>query len=192
MEPPRVAYTRTKSLRDHLVRSKVPPSSYRQNKRQATSGFKKCGKMCVACSHSTNSTSHTCTYTGQPFDITSSISCSTPWVIYSVTCCKQTGQCADLGGPQYVGCTERAGKVRFSEHVGSATQACQTNTSKPVGVHFRSVGHTHADMVFLPIEKVRVKDRFVLEAREAFWIRKYASLKQNAVDEIEHGLNMKK
>ena len=47
-------------------------------------------------------------------------------------------------------------------------------------------------MVFLPIEKVRVKDRFVLEAREAFWIRKYASLKQNTVDIIEHGLNMKK
>ena len=75
--------------------------------------------------------------------------------------------------------------MRFSEHAGTAIQPCQANTSKPVS-------YTYADMAFLPIEKVRVKDRFVLEAREAFWIRKYASLKQNSEEEIEHGLNMKK
>ena len=47
-------------------------------------------------------------------------------------------------------------------------------------------------MSFLPIEKVRSKDRFVLEAREAFWIDKYKSVKNQPVDIIEYGLNLKK
>ena len=91
-------------------------------------------------------------------------------MVYTVTCGKQSGECGQLG-PQYVGCTARAGKVRFSEHVGSATQPSQANTTKPVGEHFRSAGHSHADMKFLPIEQVRKRDRFVLEARESFWIK---------------------
>ena len=93
-----------------------------------------------------------------------------------------TGECGQLG-PQYVGCTERLGKVRFSEHVGSATQPSQATTTKPVGEHFRLPGHSHADMVFLPIEQVRVKDRFVLEARESYWIKNY--------DSLDKGLNKK-
>ena len=104
----------------------------------------------------------------------------------------KTGECAHVGGPQYVGCTARPGKVRFGEHVGSAIQPSQADTSKTLGVHFRSAGHSHADMVFLPIEKVRSRDRFVLEAREAFWIKQYDSVKKEAVEVIEHGLNIKK
>ena len=41
-------------------------------------------------------------------------------------------------------------------------------------------------MRVLPIEKVRSKDRFVLEAREAYWIKKY-----RVVNVLEHGMNMK-
>ena len=94
-------------------------------------------------------------------------------------------------GPQYVGCTERPVKTRFSEYLCSVTQPSQVNTNKPVGVHFRSAGHSHADMVVQPIEKVRSKDRFVLEARERFWIRKYEAVKTQAVEVVEHGLNLK-
>ena len=188
-----VAYSRTKSLRDILVRSKLPPPNHRQEKRLARSGFRKClGRAnCVVCSHSVNSTSHTCNYTGDTHSITSNISCSTPGVVYTVSCQKQSGECARQGGPQYVGCTTRPGKVRFGEHVGSVTQPSQVNTTKPVGAHFRLPGHSHSDMLFLPIEKVVTKDMFVLEAREAFWIRKYDCIKTNTVQEIEHGLNLK-
>ena len=99
--------------------------------------------------------------------------------------------CARLK-PQYIGCTSRPAKVRFSEHLGSAVQPSQADTTKPVGVHFRSAGHNHSVMSFLPIEKVRSKDRFVLEAREAFWIDKYKSVKNQPADIIEYGLNLKK
>jgi hypothetical protein len=46
-------------------------------------------------------------------------------------------------------------------------------------------------MVFLPIEKVVNINKFVLEAREVYWIKKYDCIKTNTVQEIEHGLNMK-
>ena len=121
----------------------------------------------------------------------SNITCSTPGVIYTVSCRKQSGECARVRGPQYVGCTTRAAKVRFGEHVGSVTQPSQANTIKPVGVHFRLAGHSHSDMEFLPIEKVMNKDKFVLEAREDYWIKRYDSVKTQLVEEVEHGLNLK-
>ena len=117
--------------------------------------------------------------------------CITPGVIYSITCSKGSGQCAQVKGPQYIGCTDRPFKKRFSEHVGSATQPSQRDTVKLVGVHFRMQGHSHSDMVVLTIERVRSKCRFVMAAREKFWIRKYKSVKRLLVGDIESGLNMK-
>ena len=191
-QPPRVSYTRTSSLRDTLVRAKVPPQSPRC-RRQAAKGFKKCGQRsdCSVCAHSSNSTSHTCNSTGESFPISSSISCVTPWVIYSLSCDKGSGQCAQVKGPQYVGCSERPFKKRFSEHVGTATKPCHANTEKPVGVHFRMPGHDHSHMVALPIESVSSKCRFVLESRERYWIQKYSVLKTLSVENIESGLNMR-
>ena len=191
-KPPMVCYSRTKNLRDILVRSKVPPPQYRQARRQARQGFHKCGKRadCCVCPHSCSTTRHTCNFTGESFPINGSISCNTAGVIYSVSCTKQTGVCAQLKGPQYIGCTSRPAKTRFSEHLGSVTQQCQLNTQKPVGVHFRGAGHSHSDMVFLPIERVHSRDQFVLEARESYWIKKYNSVKTQPVNQIEHGLNL--
>ena len=46
-------------------------------------------------------------------------------------------------------------------------------------------------MVILPIKKVRSKDRFIMEARESYWIKQYKSVKVQTAEEIEHGLNLK-
>ena len=46
-------------------------------------------------------------------------------------------------------------------------------------------------MVALPLERIRSKCRFVLEAREKFWIKKYNTTKLLPVEEIESGLNIK-
>ena len=70
-------------------------------------------------------------------------------VIYCITCNKDSGQCAQLGGPQYIGCTERMLKTRLIEHVGSATKPSQVNTTKTVEHHFRLPGHSHRDMSIL-------------------------------------------
>ena len=60
-----------------------------------------------------------------------------------------------------------------------------------MGAHFRLPGHSHGDICFLPVEKVASKDKFVLEAREEYWIEKYSSLKMDQNEKIEHGLNLK-
>ena len=52
--------------------------------------------------------------------------------------------------------------------MGSVTQPCQEHTTKPVGVHFRSPGHSHANMVFLPIEKIRSKSPRILPKEKGF------------------------
>jgi hypothetical protein len=116
--------------------------------------------------------------------------CDTTGVIYSVTCSKQTRMCAHLRGPQYIACTSRPAKTRFSEHLISATQQCQMNTQEPVEVHFRETGHSHSDLVVLSIERVHTRDQFVLEARESYWIKQYKSVKNKPVNKIEHGLNL--
>ena len=96
-----------------------------------------------------------------------------------------------MQGPQYVGVTRRPAKVRCGEHVGPTTQPCHANTTKPVGAHFRLAGHSHGDLVFLPIEKIVSKDRFVQEARETYWIKKYDSVKLESFEVIEYGMNLK-
>ena len=134
---------------------------------------------------------HTCNLTKQKYKIKSSVSCTSTNVIYCLSCTKSSGECSHCG-PQYIGCTQRMLKTRFAEHVGSATQPSQVDTVKPVGVHFRLPGHTHSDMSVVPIEHVRSKDKFILEARERYWMEQYKSIKQLSLLEIEHGLNLKK
>ena len=174
--PPRVSYSRTSSLRDIIVRSKVP-RPVRNPRRQVNSGFRKCNRRvdCSVRSHSVNTITHTCQETGEVFPITSIINCESTGLVYCISCVKTSGQCgghggggdAGVGGQQYIGCTARMLKTRFSEHVGSATQPSQALTTKPVGQHFRLPGHSHCDMRVTPVEKVRSKDQFVLEARES-------------------------
>ena len=176
--PPRVSYSRTSSLRDIMVRSKVP-RPVRVARRQVNSGFRKCNRRvdCSVCSHSVNTITHTCYETGEVFPITSLINCESTGLVYCISCVKTNGQCgggeAEVAGQQYIGCTARMLKTRFSEHVGSATQPSQALTTKPVGQHFHLPGHTHCDMRLTPVES---NDQFVLEARESYWIKKYGAV----------------
>ena len=61
--PPRVSYSRTSSLRDIIVRSKVP-RPVRVARRQVNSGFRKCNRRmdCSVCSHSVNTITHIAGY----------------------------------------------------------------------------------------------------------------------------------
>ena len=193
-EPPMVCYTRDKNLRDILVRAVLPPIQRRQPARGCKQGFVKCGKRvdCVLCSHSTNSTTRTVFLPDQSvktFPINSRITCTDENIIYSITCTKSNGDCI-LCHPQYIGETGHSAKWRCARHVGSITNPSQSNTTLPVGSHFRLPGHSHSDLSFLPIEKIQSKDPFVRRAREAFYIKQYQSLKNGSLNTIEHGLNL--
>ena len=84
----------------------------------------------------------------------------------------------------YLGETQRRALDRLADHVGTVTQECHFNTRTPVGQHFRSAGHTVADLLFIPIEKIaHGSNAFVRKARERNLINKY--------NLIEVGLNKK-
>ena len=72
----------------------------------------------------------------------------------------------------------------MADHVGTVTQECHANTRTPVGQHFRSAGHTVADLLFIPIEKLAPgANAFERKSREKNLINKY--------NLIEVGLNKK-
>ena len=107
---------------------------------------------------------------------------------------KDNGQCCQVA-PTYVGECGGGDKSsfthRFAGHLGSTTQPCQEDTTKPVGRHFRLPGHEpHRDMVMLPIEKISDRSPFLRKARESLHIRRLSTLKRQSVFDIEHGLNL--
>ena len=82
---------------------------------------------------------------------------------------------------------------RFSTHLGSASQPCQEDTTKPLGRHFRLPGHEpHGDLTMIPIEKISDKEPFLRKARESFYIKLFNTQKKLSVFDIEHGLNLDK
>jgi hypothetical protein len=190
--PPMVTYTRTKNLRDLLIRAQVP--ALRRPLRRAA-GFHKCGRRvnCAMCLHSENTAAFTCPYTGVTVSITQHITCQSAGV-YLVKCVKDTGDCARLC-PTYIGITgggetSRTFTKRTGEHLGSAMQPCQAETTKPIGRHFRLPGHDpHRDMRVVPLEVVR-GDIFLLRARERYYINLFGTEKRRGVEEVEHGLNL--
>ena len=109
------------------------------------------------------------------------MNCESSNLIYLITClkCDQTGP--DVAN--YRGETGQEAVKRFTEHYGTATQPCHVNTNTPVGRHFRLPGHTMADCVFIPVEKINSNNVFVRKARER---RMISSLSLNS-----HGLNKK-
>ena len=85
-------------------------------------------------------------------------------MVYNVTCTHGAGPC--LRKPaQYIGKVgpTRACRVRCTEHRGAVNHHWDTG----VGEHFNLPGHDLADFNFLPFEKVRSGDPFVVETRES-------------------------
>ena len=171
---PMVAYQWPPNLRDHLVRAQLPPVDRRRGAgRGPQPGFRRCGKTrCLCCLYSEEGRTHTCSATGESWNIKQCITCQDNNVVYSITCNHLTGRCQDA--PQYVGkvgptcpCRERC-----TEHRG----AVANNRDTGVGEHFNRPGHGLEDLSFLPFEKVQCKDPFVIEARERYWIQKYRVL----------------
>ena len=193
-EPPRVGYLRPKNLREWLVRATVPAPPRPRSLRPALVGFRPCGRRnnCALCLHSPGpTTSYTCPTTNNTVSITQRITC-TDVGIYILLCRKDSGQCRHLH-PTYIGeCgdgTSSSFTHRVAKHLVTATNPSQADTETPVGRHMRLPGHKpDCDLVMLPIEKI--SDPFRRKAREAHYIRVFATLKRLPVTDIEHGLNM--
>ena len=159
VRPSVVAYKRSKSLRDILVRSKL---EIRRNTREK-GGSKRCRRNCTMCAYAIVSQHHEVPHSKVKHVITTELNCESTNVIYKLTCAK----CNKF---LYIGETSRKACTRFQEHRGYISQKI---TSQPTGLHFTSTGHTVSDIRIQVIEKVRPHDDFIRKARESYWIIQY-------------------
>ena len=160
---PRVSYRRARNLGEMLIRSKLYEVNNAPYNTRENLGFTRCNSRdfgCGLCRHSNSTKIHTSSKFSKTYDIKSQIKCQDEYVIYSIQCKK----CPDT---QYIGQTSQTARKRFSGHLQDIRKK---DESKPVSKHFSSRGHTEHDMIFTPFEKLRQKDKTMLNVREKFWI----------------------
>ena len=159
-KPPMICYTRSKNLREELITAQLP--SPRARLREQEDGFTRCKKNC-----------RLCPYTGlRPGEVKKSITisstgvvvpCQSKNIIYIGECARGFGgggSCPERyhhGGVQYCGETGKTAEARFAGHKSSIIQPCHAGTKLPVGEHFQSAGHSVADLIFSPVEKISSK-----------------------------------
>lgn len=159
--PSVVAYRRSKNLRDHLVKAKLPT---RKTSGRKKCGFRKCWGFCVTCNLSENSKSHTNKLTGESWKIHAELDCNSSNVIYRITCRK----CRDF---VYIGETSRKCRTRVCEHKGYITQK---KLNQPTGQHFNMGTHKYSDMLPVAIEQVLpTGDTLLRRRRERLWMVRY-------------------
>ena len=156
--PPMVSYSRCKSLRDMLVRAKLPsPTTNNNNTRSCRAGFSRCrrgGDLCMMCVTSpARASSHTSTNTGETWPITSQVTCTTKNCVYRITCEKQCGDCKKI--LPYIGITKNRACDRIQQHRGSIFNPGQQGSTKAVSrldpKSDTSPHHCFSIKIFLPV-----------------------------------------
>ena len=164
-KPPMVAYRRTQSLKDLLIRAKLTKPNQRSSRH--LKGMKKCLQPSCACcpfvSEGTKLKSNNSQYTA---NISSRTTCESKNIVYCITCTKPS--C----GAQYVGETKRSLKDRFSQHIGYVRGM---NLTQPTGLHFNSPGHTLDMMGVTILEKCCFPLESYRKEREREYIRFFNS-----------------
>ena len=180
-----VCYQRVQNLGEMLTKARLPPQRAPRPRRELSKGFHPCRKprcpVCEPMQDKRTVTSVQCTATGSDFAISSNITCSSKNVVYCISCTRGGRVCPDH--PQYIGETGQEVKERLRQHRGTIVQPGQSDTTAPVGVHFRLPGHTVCDLRLVPIEKIHSKDTLVRKVRETFLINKFST--------VSKGLNIK-
>ena len=166
---PLVAYRkpRKSSLRDLLVKTKIPEPN-NQRPRRDLKGVKKCHNSgCTTCPFMLETDKITSTASTFSFNVRQQLNCKSTNVVYRLTC--QKSQCIGL---QYIGETGRRFKDRLTEHVGYIRTA---NLEKPTGHHFNLPGHSLGDLEATIIEKCKFDSPIYRKTRESYFINVFAS-----------------
>ena len=165
-------YKRPQSFRDKLVKAKIAPLPNRSSNRTIP-GAKKCTNVnCVTCPYLIAGKDVKCSVTGTNFEVNTTVTCSTPNVVYCITCAKCD--------KQYIGETEKPAAFRFSQHRGYVNNFQQHKEAgkriEATGEHFNLPGHSGVkDMKFQIIEKVFQKSKAVRLVRERKYIQEFQS-----------------
>ena len=168
-KPPLIAYARPQSIRQKLIRAKLPP----KKPRRIVNGMLKCKKGCKICPYLKTCKSIKAVHTGKIIHIQKHHDCQTSNMVYLIRCkkCKWA---------TYIGETKETLERRFSQHLGYVKRHEDTAT----GNHFNLPGHSTSDMEVLILEKVHQTDHFYRKEREHLHIQDF--------DVVRKGLNGKK
>ena len=157
-EPPLIAYTRPQTIKDKLIRARLPPINSRP--KRIIQGMHKCGKKCDICPYVETGKIIKATHTDKVVQISKSFDCKTSNIVYIVRCKK----CKD----QYIGQTQFTLEKRFKEHLGYVA-----NNTQATGTHFNLPGHNSSHMTISVLEKVHQKTKLHREQRESHWIAEF-------------------
>ena len=153
-KPPMVAYRRPPSLREKLIRAKVPPPpDPNARPKRECKGMRKCGN-CSTCDFVQEGKVVKSTMTNVVATINAAVNCRDARVIYCITCKKP--RCRQ----QYTGKTVSEFRTRMYQHRVSVTGTdgkTGPNLDKAVGAHFNGPGHKVSDMAVTILEKCKVQ-----------------------------------
>ena len=85
-EPPLIAYTRPQTIKDKLIRARLPPINSRP--KRIIQGMHKCGKKCDICPYVETGKIIKATHTDKVVQISKSFDCKTSNIVYIVRCKK--------------------------------------------------------------------------------------------------------
>ncbi|CAH3198947.1 unnamed protein product, partial [Porites evermanni] len=138
--PPVVAYKRSPSLPDLLVRSALSDCSIQQEK--PSPGVSKCNHpRCLTCQ-----ADYTFTSTQEKRRIHDPLNCNSKNLVYLIECKK----C----GKQDVGETKRHLHQRFGEYRRSILNYGHFSNPTPVSEHFNQADHSINDVLLIPLELI--------------------------------------
>ena len=157
-QPPLIAYTRPQTIRDKLIRAKVPPANSRP--KREIPGMHKCNQHCPICPYVQTGKSIKATFTKEVVTLSKSFDCKTTNIVYIVGCKKCNNQ--------YIGQTYKSLEDRFKQHLGYVV-----NNTQATGQHFNSPGHNSSHMTISVLEKVHQISKLHREQRESHWIERF-------------------
>ena len=179
---PKPAFRRGKTLREELVRSKLPGRDLRTRAgaREQREGVRRCSKgqhtaRCQCCSYLTETPAavvRSVVINGKEVKVEDAITCKTESVIYALGSKKAPGR---WYGGQTGGRVDR----RLGQHRRSIINR---DESKAVARYFMETGSTVEDLVFVPIKIVRKQNLWARLELERRFLNEY-----NLVDD---GLNI--
>ena len=171
-KPPLIAYTRPQTIRQKLIRAKLPSRNVKP--KRVINGMFRCKKNCKICPYVKSCKSIKATHTDMVVHLKKHHDCQSKNIVYLI-------QCKKCKWAQYIGETQETLETRIGQHLGYISRNEQ---DKPVGRHFNLKGHSAADMEVLVLEKIHQSDAFYRKEREHVQIQNF--------DLVRKGLNGKK
>ena len=171
--PPTFGYRRNKSLRDLLVRAKIPTAPTDDETKSARSKARQCiAKKCRYCPRLAPSNQVENTTSGKIYITKRQVTCNSNNLIYCIKC----KLCSKL----YVGQTKNSIKERFKCHFYSITHPKSSDTT--VGRHFSTPDHDGIDNVsilvldFITFPQNTPSGQRSRDEKEKMWIHRLSSI----------------